>query len=685
MENAAHSEDLDQHIQDENNFSKKYFEGLKTLRSKLEADIFKLEDLHDEASTEVKVIEEYIYYPSVSEAGADLFCRRHIVKGEDQVLLDTGHLAKLFDYEQVIITRFQISLCQHYLGAVVEGRPDVYDGHIIQMIQHGQARLVDCICDILNLEFAGNNSVLYTKPFNLHASQVWRHQINSEQGKDKLVFEESDKRFSVDLSHTKDQRFVVINSNSGTTSELWLIDSQGSPAAPPNLIWPRQDGAECYLDHCLDTFYALTNAGESTELKLLRAKSSEVIQNQDWNAWEDLFTPPPGSVIQDLDVFSSCCVLSLMVNNIPQLAIIPYSTNQEPLYVELPSVYTTLLPGLNADISSTQYQFQLSSPIRPPRNHELDLKTCCVSRTEDVATEDAEKEDCSTFQDDESIEIWKLSKHVSCRRLMAHSKDGTEVPITIFHKDTLQLDGRNPMLVIGYGAYGRNVEMDYLPERAALLSHGWVLAFCHVRGGGELGRHWHRSGKLDRKHHSFEDFESCIKFLHLSGYSRPALTAGWAASAGCMLLGVLCNRKPELLKAAVMRMPFVDVLSSMLDSTSNLTHQDTEEWGDPQTSAAAFRHISSYCPYQNLQSQNYPSILVSTSVHDQHVPVWGPVKYVARLRDRTRDDHAGNCHPSFLLRVYTEGGHYGPDEGDGGVKQAIMEWTFLHKELGLAE
>ncbi|XP_030854200.1 uncharacterized protein LOC105444458 [Strongylocentrotus purpuratus] len=283
------SEELLQYIKAENNFSEQYFNHLKAMQEKLRADIIQCEEGDYGSETNLKVIGDYAYYSDISESGSSIFCRRNIRTGEDQVLLDSNHLMELFGYNQVIITGFKISPCQRYLGAVVEGSPDAYDGHIIKMEVGGQCRLVECIQDITNMEFLGEDSVLYTKPFSLQAREVWRHRIGSSQQGDELVFEEMDERFFVDLSHTKDRRYVVINSNSRTSSELWLIDClRSSSETQPVLVWPRQDGVECYLDSCGQTLLALSNAGDSSELK-----ASEILPSK-----STIFSLVSGCVLQ---------------------------------------------------------------------------------------------------------------------------------------------------------------------------------------------------------------------------------------------------------------------------------------------------------------------------------------------------------------------------------------------------
>ncbi|XP_072173313.1 prolyl endopeptidase-like [Diadema setosum] len=679
------SKELFHYINDENRYCDAVLSEWAEFREHLKREISQLDDLCSQSPSygDIQVIGDFVYYQSISEKGTNTFCRRSIISGEERILLDATDLAEEIGKPHVVITRLTISPCQRFLGVVVESSPDVYEGHIFSIESDAKPTGLECIHNIVNLEFGAKESVLYTTADSLWSHQVWCHQIGSSTADDHLIFEETDARFFVDLSHTKDRRFAAINCNSQTTSEVWLIDVHGSVENPPTLIWPRRDGVECYIDHCKDTLFALANPGPSRELKLISAQSSGLSKRgqglkQSTLSWRDMFVPPPGCVLQDMDVFSSACVLCVVANNVPQLITVPHiSTSGKPSFVELPADCTSLVPGVNSDHNSATFQFQLSSPVLPPRDFEVDLQTghvCCHDKdTLEVLTGQNRK------KKREGNNPW-TEKGYACTRMLSSSRDGTQVPMTVIHNKHLRLDGSNPLLVIGYGAYGRSVDMQYCTERRALVDRGWVLAFCHVRGGGEMGRHWYDGGRLDQKHHSFEDFQSCVHLLHSAGYSQPQLTAAWGASAGGLLIAACCNRFPELLKAAVMRMPFVDVLSAMLDRDSPLTLQDTMEWGDPQTDAAAFETISSYSPYHNITSQKkYPSILVTTSTTDPRVPVWGPLKYMAQLRHVTCKDH----RPTYVMKVYTDGGHFGPEEVDRNFDQATLEWAFLYRELGL--
>lgn len=269
-----------------------------------------------------------------------------------------------------------------------------------------------------------------------------------------------------------------------------------------------------------------------------------------------------------------------------------------------------------------------------------------------------------------------------CTRLEIQSKDGTHIPVTLFHRKDLKKEGSNPLLLHVYGSYGINVNMGFDVERISLLKRGWCLAFCHVRGGGELGREWYLDGKLQNKHKGFEDFEACAKALHNLGYSNPQLTAARGTSAGGLIVGAVCNRSPELFKAVILKVPFLDILTSMLDPSLPLTVQEYEEWGEPGSNESDFHYIKSYCPYQNIRDQVYPSVMVTTAMNDDRVPYWLPLKWVARLRDQL-SYHAQGEKPLVVCCVEYYGGHSATEGVYHRIEKAAKEYAFLFKALGL--
>nr|XP_015218387.1 PREDICTED: prolyl endopeptidase-like isoform X3 [Lepisosteus oculatus] len=267
-------------------------------------------------------------------------------------------------------------------------------------------------------------------------------------------------------------------------------------------------------------------------------------------------------------------------------------------------------------------------------------------------------------------------------------RDGTLVPMTVFHRHAKDRLGSAPLLVHVYGAYGVDINMAFKPEKRMLLDQGWTLAYCHVRGGGELGLSWHRAGCLERKHRGVEDLEACIKKLFDQGISQPALTAITAHSAGAILVGALCNEQPQLLRAVTLQAPFLDVLGTMQDASLPLTVEEREEWGDPLADPCHWDSIASYCPCHNITPQRYPSMLITAYERDQRVPLAGVLRYVERLRAAVQT-HSGHNKteaeslPSVVLDVQPGSDHFGPEDLDKSLNEIARQYAFLYRELGI--
>ncbi|XP_035694292.1 prolyl endopeptidase-like [Branchiostoma floridae] len=445
----------------------------------------------------------------------------------------------------------------------------------------------------------------------------------------------------------------------------------------PQLVQARIEGTEYYMEHQGGKFFFLTNHGSAADYKLMCAPTDATSSSE----WREVVPARPSGRVVDMDMFHQGCVLAEKRGGVPAITVVPTDRAQDTYSFKLPTWACMIKPGANTTADTSGYRFTLSSPIHPEVEFEFHLPT---------------------------KQLWKqttegppaVPNHYVMHRLMATSQDGTSVPLTVFHKKDVEYAGKNPLLVHAYGAYGEDVNMGFRSERLVLLERGWVLAFCHIRGGGELGRQWYHQGRLLNKEQSFQDLESCIAHLHGAGYSSPGLTAACGTSAGGTAVAALCNRSPDLIAAAVMKVPFVDVLSVMLDRCLPLTAQEFQEWGDPTAEPDVFKYIQSYCPYHNIKQQSYPAMLVTAALDDTRVPYWSPLKYVAKLRGlqqltshqssnhQERMTGHGNdmniCRNLLLLQVHEKGGHFGHDSHAVDSEQAALEYAFLYKALGLS-
>nr|XP_020856900.1 prolyl endopeptidase-like isoform X3 [Phascolarctos cinereus] len=495
------------------------------------------------------------------------------------------------------VERIRISPGEEYMAASIKTSDS--EESMCVIVKLGKCpKVEDFIPNVFSFEWAQDGILLYTCQKNLRCCDVFRTSFGNKKYTE-CIYTEQDPRFFVDLHCTRDKSFLTINSNSKTTSEVWLVDCH-QPWDPPVLVQKRSPGVMYHIEHRNRELYILTNDGEPAEYKL--------------------------------PTWACACQLDPQ----PQ------------------------------DSGSDACSFQLSSPVHPPRRFLYMLGK--GSLYEQAEQEEPIVTDC----------------HMA--RLEAKSKDGTLVPVTIFYKRNSEIIQKKPLLIHVYGAYGIDLNMNFKAENQMLIEDGWILAYCHVRGGGELGLSWHASGCLNNKLNGLADLEACIKFLHNLGFSEPASTALTAYSAGGVLAGALCNTNPRLIRAVVLQAPFLDILTTMLDIQLPLTSEELEEWGDPSSDDKYMDYIKSYCPYQNIRPQTYPSIIITAYENDQRVPLKGILKYTQRLRrvimDQKHNRDHGRKIPKIILDVQTGGSHAAAFWEDSIIEVA-KHLAFLYKELGL--
>jgi oligopeptidase B len=449
----------------------------------------------------------------------------------------------------------------------------------------------------------------YTKVNDVkRACQVWCHTLGI---KSQLVYEEDDSEYYIDISTTKDSRYVVINCNSKDTSEVWVIDGY-QPTVQPTIVFPRQPGFEWYLEHNNGIFYAVTNFSPNGEYQLVQMHRKP---DNDFGDIESLVMSQDGYILEDIDLFHEYCVLFGRYLGRITVSVLNL-INREVFDINLPSHVTTVQTVSSCDVNLDTFTFNVSSPLLPVTPVSCNIKEAPFHMAIP-----------HHFQ----LQGINLSTY-TITQTATLSHDGLSIPLTLVYPKDLTLDGSNPCLAFVYGAYGQVLDTSFQPFYLSLLKRNWILAFCHVRGGGELGLTWYKQGQLLNKLNTFIDVESCLQFLHNSGYSRPSLTAISGTSAGGMAVGWLCNNRPHLLQAAILKAPFVDVLNTMLNRDLPLTSTEYKEWGDPSGNVTDLEYVRSYCPYVNIKTQKYPALLVFTSLNDEIVPCSGPAKFIAKMR-----------------------------------------------------
>ncbi|XP_055672109.1 prolyl endopeptidase-like isoform X7 [Falco peregrinus] len=512
-------------------------------------------------------------------------------EGNVDILFSTKDLG----FSDAFIQRIRISPDQRYMAISLKSENSEEATCVVMKLGHFPI-MEEVIPSVFSFEWATNDVLYYTSQKNLKCQNVFMTTF-TDQKHTKLVYTEQDARFFVDIYCTKDRRFLTINSNSKTTSEVWLVDCR-HPFKLPALVQARTKGVIYHVEHRNDELYILTTYGEPAEYKL-----------PTWACEFELESHPE---------------------------------------------HTT----------STCY-FQLTSPVHPPKRFAYSFK-------ENNLIEQA-------------VQEVPIIMNCHTTRLLAKSKDETLVPITVFHNMNSKELHRKPLLVHVYGAYGIDLNMSFKEEKLMLIEEGWILAYCHVRGGGELGLSWHKDGCQHNKLKGLHDLKACIMLLHELGFSQPKYTALVAASAGGVLAGALCNTDPELTRAMALQAPFVDVLNTMMKTHLPLTIEEQEEWGNPLADEKCMEYIKSYCPYQNIKPQCYPSVFITAYENDQRIPLAGVLRYVQKLR-KAALDHAsrtskeGSWIPNIILDIQENGSHCDSSWEDS-LNEVARRLAFLNKEL----
>jgi len=386
---------------------------------------------------------------------------------------------------------------------------------------------------------------------------------------------------------------------------------------------------------------------------------------QPGSPWEHVFeenaSPQMSVKIEDMDSFKKFGVLYEKRQGLPGIRVFPWDCPSHSHSVTLPSwaACSVIQPGVNSHHESSKVRFALSSPVIPPINFDYDMESH-ILHTAHAKTA-----------------MGNGGQHFCCSQVNATSDDGTSVPLTLAHREDLELNGNNPTLLFGYGAYGINLELNFKPEWIPLLERGWVLGYAHVRGGGELGKQWHAEGREMKKVKSFEDFIACAEYLVDNKYTNPSRLAGHGSSAGGLIIGYIANNRPDLFKALVMRVPFLDVANTMQNPSLPLTVHEYDEWGDPECTEV-LKYLQSYSPYSNVSSQEYPWMFISTALNDARVQMSECLKWKASICNLNMANDRKIC-----IYANSDSGHMGaPNESDYFADTAL-EISFLYQSLNL--
>ena len=496
-----------------------------------------------------------------------------------------------------------------------------------------------------------NEHVFYIrKDDSLRAFQVFLHQLGTDSSQDVLIFHEDDDTFDVNVFKTKSLEYIFISSSSTISDEQRFIPAD-NVMADWQIIQPRIDDLEYAVEHYQDEFYIITNADDATNFKIVKTK----VANPGIENWVEVIPHREDVLLEGFEIFKNYLVLEERMEGLLQLKII--NTNDDSFhYLPFSDPTYTAYIGLNLEFDTEKLRFGYTSLTQPSSTFEYDMKerTTMLLKQQEVLGEHFSPEN-----------------YVS-ERIWATARDGKKVPISlVYHKDTPK-SAETPLLLYGYGSYGHTIDASFSNVRLSLLNRGFIYAIAHVRGGEYMGREWYEDGKMLFKKNTFFDFIDAAKYLVKESYTSEKHLYAMGGSAGGLLMGAIINYEPELFNAIVAQVPFVDVVTTMLDETIPLTTGEFDEWGNPKDKEY-YDYIKSYSPYDNIEAKDYPHILITTGLHDSQVQYWEPAKWTARLRELKTDDNL------LVFKTDMTSGHGGASGRFESLKEDSLEYAFLMK------
>ncbi|MCA0153205.1 S9 family peptidase [Winogradskyella vincentii] len=493
-----------------------------------------------------------------------------------------------------------------------------------------------------------NKTIFYTKKdqVTLRAHQIYKHKLGDNQ--DDLLFEEGDTTFGVTVYKTKSRRYIIIACYSTLTNEYHILDAD-KPEGKFQLFQERIRGVEYSISHYKDHFFVLTNKDNSTNFKLMKTS----IHDTSIEKWEDVVSHRNDVLIENIDIFKDYLVISERSNGLNQIRIKRWD-NHEDYYLPFDNETYTCYTTTNIEFDTDVLRYGYNSLTTPASIIEYNLKTKSkiVLKEQEVLGGKFKKEN-----------------YIS-ERIWAKAEDGAKIPISIVYKKGIKKNGKNPLLQYAYGSYGSTVDPYFSTIRLSLLDRGFIYAIAHVRGGEYLGRPWYEDGKLLNKKNSFSDFINCSIELIKQRFTSSKHLYAMGGSAGGLLIGAVINEAPELYNGVIAAVPFVDVITTMLDDSIPLTTGEYDEWGNPNDKLY-YDYMKSYSPYDNVEAKKYPHMLVTSGLHDSQVQYWEPTKWVAKLRELKTDSN------QLYLRTNMDAGHGGASGRFESLREDAEEFAFL--------
>jgi len=496
---------------------------------------------------------------------------------------------------------------------------------------------------------ADNKSLFYSRKDEqtLRADRIFKHILGDDIENDVLIFEENDETFSTYIYRSKSKKYLIIGSESTLTSEFQILEAV-NPEGKFRVFQKRTRGLEYSVSHYNDHFYMVTNKDDATNFKLMVTSESETSKEN----WKDLIPHREEVLLEGIDIFKDYLVVSERANGLNQIWIKPWQN--EGYYLPFESETYTAFTATNVDFDTEILRYAYQSLATPSSVIDFNM------RTQEKEIKKEQEVLGGTFDKNNYTE----------ERVWATATDGTKVPISMVYRKVITKNGNNPTLLYAYGSYGASMEPYFSTVRLSLLDRGFIYAIAHVRGGEDLGRDWYEDGKLLNKKNTFTDFIDCSHFLIEQKYTSAQHLYAEGGSAGGMLMGVIINEAPELYNGVIAQVPFVDVVTTMLDDSIPLTTGEYDEWGNPNEKEY-YDYMKSYSPYDNVKEQNYPNLYISTGFHDSQVQYWEPAKWISKLRALRTNNNL------LFLDTNMDAGHGGASGRFESLKEVAKEYAFI--------
>ena len=656
--NERENPDVIAYLEDENRYQEEMMKDTEPLQQKIYDEIVG-RIKQDDVSYPVK--RNGYYYYSRYEEGKEypVYCRRKDnMENPEHIFLDCNEMAKGYHYFDIgaysvspnnellaysvdTVSRRQYDICFKSLqvSELVETSSVKRDVHFPDVIKNTTGNMV----------WANDNETIFysSKDETLRSCKIMRHKLGDNPDNDELVYFEEDTAFSCFVGKSKSRKYIMIVSESTLSSEVRFLDAD-NPEGEFKIFQKRQHDHLYGVGHYEDNFYILTNADGAKNFKIMKTHV-DMTEKENWIV---IIPHRDDVLVEDFDLFSEFLVMEERKEGLVKIRIMTWDFKTD-YYIDFGEPTYTAYSAGNPDFDSNLLRYGYNSMTTPASLYEFDMKerkSILLKRQEIVGGYEPEE--------------YVTERH------FAPSHDGVMVPISLVYKKGMKKDGDNPLVLYGYGSYGSSMDAYFSTARLSLLDRGFVWAITHIRGGEEMGRQWYEDGKLLKKKNTFLDFIYCGKFLVEKGFTSNDKMFAMGGSAGGLLVGAVANMAPEMWRGIIAQVPFVDVVTTMLDETIPLTTGEYDEWGNPNEKEY-YDYMKSYSPYDNVERKAYPAMLVTTGLHDSQVQYWEPAKWVAKLREMKTDDNP------LYLKTNMDFGHGGASGRFEGIKEVALEYAFM--------